>query len=312
MPGGLLALLAGLGWSHRRRAKAELSSEPVPDVMPLPATEAPAPLVAARPAAAEPEPLAPAVAAAMPIAAVAAAPLAEPDVLQAADLYLTYGRRDEALDVLMRGVEAAPERTDLRLRALQLLAQAGNLQGYLEASAGYLDVGGDPAELQRLLDTYPAMTAPGAQAASEPEQLPTGLPASAQSFDEFPVTLDELSLDADWDLIGSLDAAFNTTAEPHLVESEAAASLEQASLFDLDLDALEAVEVVEGPSGAAEDETLILGELPDLFDPFDEVVDANPSGAAESQTVSAQQAEPPAEGEQPKPGKRRMTLVRSA
>lgn len=312
VPGALVALLAGLGWSRRRRAKAELANEPEAAVMPVPTTEAPAPIVAARPLAAEPEQPAPPVAAAVPVAAVVAAPVAEPDVLQAADLYLTYGRRDEALGVLMRGIEAAPERTDLRLRALQLLAQAGDQQGYHEAAAGYLEIDGEPAELQRLLETYPAMAAPLVQAAPEPEPLPAVLPASAQSFDEFPVTLDELSLDADWDLIGSLDAAFDAAPEPRQVNRETAGQIEQAPMFELDLDALEEVEVVQKASSAIEDETLVLGELPDLFDPFDEGVDANPADAAETQPVAAQQAESTVEGEQPKPGKPRMSLVRSA
>ena len=317
VPGGLVVLLAGLGWSRRRRANAELSNEPEPEVMPLPVTEAPS-VVVARPLAAEPVQAAPAVAAAVPVAAVAATPVTEPDVLQAADLYLTYGRRDEALGVLLRGTEASPERIDLRLRALQLLAQAGNRQGYSEAAAGYLEVGGDPAELERLLATYPAMAVPVVQAAAEPEPelLPAVLPASAQDFDEFPVTLDELSLDADWDLIGSLDAGFDTAREPRAAKSETVGEVERAALFELDLDALEEVEVVTRPSSTAEDETLILGELPDLFDPFDEAVGENPAGALEPQTAAAQQAESrdeaTAEGEQPKPGKPRMSLVRSA
>lgn len=308
VPGGLVALLAGLGWSRRRRAKAELPDEQGAEVMPLPTAEAPAPVVPARPLPARPEQPAPAVAAAVPVAAVAASPVSEPDVLQAADLYLTYGRRDEALGVLLRGIEAMPERTDLRLRVLQLLAQAGGQHAYREAAADYLDAGGDAAELQRLLETYPAMAVPVAQAAPESEPLPAVLPASAQSFDEFPVTLDELALDADWDLIGSLDAASDSTPESRPATDE----VKHAPLFELDLDALEEVEAAERPSSAADDETLILGELPDLFDPFDEAVSASQAGAGEAQADTAQQAESTVEDEQPKPGKPRMSLVRSA
>lgn len=316
IPGGLVALLAGLVWTRRRQAGAEQSDEPKPGLTPPLKSQKPAPVVAVRPRPAEPQVTAPVVEA-VPVATVAVAPAAEPDVMQAVELYLTYGRRDEALGVLMRGIDASPQRTDLRLRALQLLAQAGNQAGYVEAAAGYLEMGGDPAELQRLLETYPAMAVPKVQEESAPEAetITAVLPASAQNFDEFPVTLDELSLDADWDLIGSLDAAVDAKPAPVPAKEEKTSDAASTPMFELDLDALRDVEVVEKDRSVAEDDSLILGDLPDLFDPFDDA--EGPSlGSTEPQDKIAPAAEPQGEsttdGEQPKPDKPRMTLVRSA
>lgn len=315
--GGLVSLLAALGWSRRRRAQAEQPGEPAPQPMPVAgeaaSREQAAPLPAVKPKAVESR----AEAAAAPVAAVAAAavvapaPAVEPDVLQAAELYLTYGRRDEALGVLLRGIEETPQRTDLRLRALQLLAQAGDQPGFADAAAGYLEQGGASEELAQLLDAYPQMAVAQEQPAATPEPLPT-LPASPQSFDNSPATLDELSLDADWDLIGALDAAFDSHPEPLARRDEEAAVIVPPTHFESDLQTLPEVELLDRGNNGRDDETLILGELPDLFDPFD---DAPQPSAAEAQADVAQAeaaGEPLAESDQPKPAKPRISLVRSA
>jgi pilus assembly protein FimV len=305
VPGGLLALLAslvGVRWKQRRRAEKPQPHEPVPSLMPSAASAAPLVKAPAREAAAEPQSQRPAAAASTAVAPVVAAPVAEPDVLQAADLYLTYGRRDEALAVLTRGIAAAPQRTDLRLRALQLLAEAGKQDEYVAAAAGYLEMGGDPLELQRLLQSYPAMAA--TQAAAQTEQLPAAAQACAKDFDEFPMTLEELSLDADWDLIGSLD----DSPAPAAACSEA----DRAPLFDARPSEPVVFEQSPHVISAADDETLLLGDLPDFFDPFDEgphVADGQAQAPAESVAESGDETATDAE---PKPGKPRMSLVRSA
>lgn len=99
-----------------------------------------------------------AVAAEMPLQP-AHASVSETEVLEAANIYLTYGRRDEALDVLLRGIERAPEQLDLRLRHLGLLAELGDVEGYGSAAASYLQAGGSQAQLQQLLAQHPALSA---------------------------------------------------------------------------------------------------------------------------------------------------------
>lgn len=142
LPGGgvlALLLLGGLWFARRSKSQARLPH---------------AASVAAAPAAVSPE--IPAVVAEMPLQP-AHASVSETEVLEAADIYLTYGRRDEALDVLLRGIERAPEQLDLRLRHLGLLAESGDVEGYGSAAADYLQAGGSQAHLQQLLTQHPVL-----------------------------------------------------------------------------------------------------------------------------------------------------------
>lgn len=85
------------------------------------------------------------------------ASVSETDVLEAADIYITYGRRDEAIDVLLRGIERSPEQLDLRLRHLGLLAESGIVEDYSVAAEAYLNAGGSQAQLDQLLALHPAL-----------------------------------------------------------------------------------------------------------------------------------------------------------
>lgn len=89
----------------------------------------------------------------------AQASVSETDALEAADIYLSYGRRDEAIDVLLRGIERAPERLDYRLRHLGLLAETGDVDGYVASAADYLKTGGSQVQLDQLLALHPALAA---------------------------------------------------------------------------------------------------------------------------------------------------------
>ena len=96
----------------------------------------------------------------------AQASVSETDVLEAADMYITYGRRDEALDVLQRGIDRTPNQLDIRLRYLGLLAETGDVETYNAAAAGFLQAGGARAQLDQLLALHPALDS--AVAATEP------------------------------------------------------------------------------------------------------------------------------------------------
>lgn len=157
LPGGgvLISMLMGGLWFSRRK-----KPEPkYPDA---------APLVAAQPAR-------------VPSVAVAATPemprqpahasVSETDALEAADIYITYGRRDEAIDVLSRGIERAPAQLDIRLRHLGLLAEAGDAEGYSAAAEAYLQAGGSHAQLDQLLALHPALASAVAAAKTDTEAL---------------------------------------------------------------------------------------------------------------------------------------------
>ena len=147
LPGGgvLISMLLGALW-FRRRNKPE---DAVPDVLmpvaaPQPARVTPvAPVVTAAPTEMPRQP--------------AHASVSDTDALEAADIYLTYGRRDEAIDVLVRGIERAPEQLDIRLRHLGLLAESGDVQGYVASAEDYLQSGGSQAQLDQLLALHPAL-----------------------------------------------------------------------------------------------------------------------------------------------------------
>lgn len=97
--------------------------------------------------------------------------VSETDVLEAADICLTYGRRDEALDVLQRGIERTPEQLDLRLRHLGLLAESGETEGYSRAAAEYLQAGGSKMQLDQLHALHPALAATVAATIPSTEML---------------------------------------------------------------------------------------------------------------------------------------------
>lgn len=215
LPGGgvLLSALLGALWFGRR--KKTVAAEPE--------------FVAAAQVQRTPDIVTP-VAAEMP-RQPAQASVSETDVLEAADIYLTYGRRDEAIDVLLRGIERTPNQLDLRLRYLGLLAEAGDVEDYKGAAASFLQVGGATAQLDQLLALHPALAS--AVAASEPA-------TSEPELDpDITFVLNE-TLDADF-----LDLSFDLAPEASSVEPS---------------EAYPAQPLIEGF-----DEALTLGDLPSLL-----------------------------------------------
>jgi pilus assembly protein FimV len=157
LPGGgmlIAMLLGGLWLNHRKKPEPKY-----PDAIPF--ADAPT----------APVPPVPVTAAVEMPRQPAHASVSETDVLEAADIYLTYGRRDEALDVLQRGVERAPEQLDIRLRHLGLLAESGDVEGYNAAAAGYLQAGGAHIQLDQLLALHPALASAVDSAIPESEPL---------------------------------------------------------------------------------------------------------------------------------------------
>lgn len=175
LPGGgvlISMLLGGLWFSRRKKPEPKY-----PDATPL---------SAAQPARVAP--VAVAAAADMP-RQPAHASVSETDVLEAAGIYITYGRRDEAIDVLSRGIERAPAQLDIRLRHLGLLAETGDVAGYQAAAAAFLQAGGEDAQLDQLLALHPALAS----------AVATAEPAASEAFLDPDITfvLDE-SLAADF------------------------------------------------------------------------------------------------------------------
>lgn len=165
------------------------------------------------------------------------------DALDGASIYIAYGRFNEALGILRDGLAKQPERTDLRVRMLEVLGQQGNAKGFAEQEALLLAGGFSAVTLAAIRGRYPTLEpAPVApvqdlplasavatstkpsQPAVEPVPVPVlepELPDVASSpapvqppakqeqeeVDEFQLNLDDLSMDADWALVSPFDDA---------------------------------------------------------------------------------------------------------
>jgi FimV-like protein len=180
----------------------------------------------------------------VPVAAPASAPVsstriagAATDALDGASIYIAYGRISEALGILRDASLKQPQRTDLRLRILELLAEQGDVEGFAREEQILLEQGMSPDTLQGIRERYPQLlskptpvqiTLPDTQAApvaaavaataavtvaaiadkpaiAEPPATKVETPVepvpSQRPEDEFHLNLDDLSMDADWDLV---------------------------------------------------------------------------------------------------------------
>jgi pilus assembly protein FimV len=220
----ILLLLLALAYSVRRqRMKNVTSAQPVsrpvePTIAPVqvaPVVEPPRVVVA-------------------PAASVAVAPTSTgqrlagtaTDALDGASIYIAYGRFTEALGILRDASVKQPQRTDLRLRILELLGEQGDVDGFAREEQALLSHGISAETVQEIRERYPKLevkpvSAPG-QTAGLPTQAPSAVVlapgltpepvdsrfiepeapiATAQPVDEFHLNLDDLSMDADWDLV---------------------------------------------------------------------------------------------------------------
>ncbi|WP_116831183.1 FimV/HubP family polar landmark protein [Pseudomonas syringae] len=239
----ILLLLVAFAYSKRRQQRKESAAPGVtpddPLIKPaqaamLPVFEVPA--VAPQPVVQSPTTPAPA----KPSPAQRSAGSA-PDALDGVSIYIAYGRFTEAMGILRSALETQPERDDIRIRLLELLAEQGDGSGFVREEQAALEHGVDPQTIQDIRDRFPQLKAaevaplaaivPAAALAAstlsfeksepepsrylqpEPEPEPAAqLDESAaaalnpQPADEFQLNLDDLSMDADWDLVDPFDS----------------------------------------------------------------------------------------------------------
>ncbi len=117
--------------------------------------------------------------AADPIADTNSDPLAE------ADIYIAYGRFNQAAELLQNALNDEPQRSDLRLKLMEVYAELGNREGFAREEAELREIGGSSAGIDQLKLKYPAMAAAGFAA--------TAATSSSDDFDSF--SLDDLALD---------------------------------------------------------------------------------------------------------------------
>jgi len=133
------------------------------------------------------------------------------DALGEADIYIAYGRFNQAAELLQNAINEEPQRSDLRLKLMEVHAELADRDGFARQERELREIGGVNAEIDQLKGKYPAMVAAAG----------AGMVAGAAAesdMDSF--SLDDLTLD-----------------EPSAGQAEAADELDDA--FDLSLDDLE-------------------------------------------------------------------------
>jgi FimV-like protein len=134
------------------------------------------------------------------------------DVLEAVDIYLSYGRLTEAEGLLREAMVKEPQRTDLAEKLLEVLGKQGDLAAYEAQESSLRHSGLNAQKLHDIRARHPKLSV----------VTPVAVGASAIApADEFQLNLDDLSMDASWDLTSpfenppsTLEAEIEWVAEP--------------------------------------------------------------------------------------------------
>jgi pilus assembly protein FimV len=211
--GVLAAIMGGIFWWRRREQPDPEPEQTFSDYQRLQPSLTPPP--ARLKVAVQAEPLSHSVA--DPFAAEkhtsverTAAVVAEPDALDGANIYIAYGRLDEAREVMERSLAQEPGRNDVRLRLLQLLAKLGDGEGFTRHEQQLIANGGDLIQLERIKSAHPDFSEgqseadPLGDAVLELDELLA--PESVRNVPNDSLSsLDSLELDADWSLSSPFD-----------------------------------------------------------------------------------------------------------
>lgn len=238
----IVLLMVAFAYSKRRQQRKDSAAPAVTPDDPLikPAQAAMLPVFEVPAVAPQPVVQTPSPAPAKPSPAQRS-PGSAPDALDGVSIYIAYGRFTEAMGILRSALETQPERDDIRIRLLELLAEQGDGSGFVREEQAALEHGVDPQTIQDIRDRFPQLKAaevaplaavvpavtvaastlsfdksepePALYLQPEPEPKPAAqLDESAaaalnpQHTDEFQLNLDDLSMDADWDLVDPFDS----------------------------------------------------------------------------------------------------------
>ena len=144
------------------------------------------------------------------------------DVLEGVGIYLAYGRYSEAAGLLRDALAKQPQRTDLAVQLLEVLGKQGDAIAYETQENSLRDAGFDPQTLQDIRARHSKLSAVPVPAvatnivAMKPESAPA---------DEFQLNLDDLSMDARWDLVSPFETAKSSNAPPKAAEPAFASNL---------------------------------------------------------------------------------------
>lgn len=200
------------------------------------------------------------------------------DVLGEANIYIAYGRFNQAAELLLNALDEEPERRDLRLKLMEVFAEQGDRAGFQRQEAELREVGGAESEIRKLKSRYPDIAqAPVSPATAGAMAVAATAGATTlagwQDAEEAIPSLDELSFDDELQVSPAL-------ATPNVAEDLDKPLPAYDDLdFDLQLDSEPALNVTEPVVPAAvapiaepaAEETLADLEFT-LDDPFESLV----------------------------------------
>ncbi|MBT2339476.1 MULTISPECIES: FimV/HubP family polar landmark protein [Pseudomonas] len=221
-----------------------------------------------------------------PIAAPLVAPAAErsdsDDVLPLAQSHIDRGRLNQAADLLEQGIKAEPQRSDLRLKLMEVYGQQGDRDAFVAQERQLVANGDNHAKVEQLKSRFPAMVvAAGAGLAAAAVAAELDAQYVKDLLEDKPLTDEEL--DSAFDLsLDDLEASPVAPAAEPIAEldafpedddlsfesvlkqqTQANESLDDLSEFDLDLGA-----DAPTPVAALDDEDFLL-DLGDDLKGFD-------------------------------------------
>lgn len=168
------------------------------------------------------------------------------DALVQAEIHIAYGRTNQAVAVLEDAIKHEPERSDLRLKLMEVYAEQDNKSGFVAQERQLIATGKNHAEVEDLKSRYPSMAAAAAAVAGVAAAAVLASEMDARYVDDLlhdepeaaaqPQPYTEVPLDEEF------DNAFDLSLDDLDGESPAAApnravAQDNATLDDLDLDA---------------------------------------------------------------------------
>ncbi|MFV0455120.1 MAG: FimV/HubP family polar landmark protein [Pseudomonas sp.] len=184
--------------------------------------------------------------AADPIADTNSDPLAE------ADIYIAYGRFNQAAELLQNALNDEPQRSDLRLKLMEVYAELGSREGFAREEAELREIGGSSAGIDQLKLKYPAMAAAGFAAAAASsssddfdsfslddlalDEPAPAAPGQGMNEDAFDLSLDDLELDSPETPTDAADSLSLDDLSFDDLVSEPAAESQSAEAFSFELD----------------------------------------------------------------------------
>lgn len=187
-----------------------------------------------------------------PLSAVIIEPTRErpADVLVQAEIHIAYGRINQAVALLEEAIKEEPQRSDLRLKLMDIYAQQGNQEAFVAQERQLVATGKNHAEVEQLKTRYPAMAAAAAAAAGVAAATALAAQMDAKYVDDLltdkseaepaatpepaaePVAEEPDDFDTAFDLsLNDLEAASPADVKDH------SASQTDGGFDDLDLDA---------------------------------------------------------------------------